>query len=173
MDNNNFKKLGFDEGKYQKAVAFLQEKGFPRVYVERDFYSHDGVEILILTTTHALPELFILSYNEENQVNGAVKKTHIAEKGIHEIKDLFTGEEATQEATNISEASMVAAASSCPPGYEWRTYDCRTVYEVEQICLIGCLATGRVTYNACIALCTVARQVCVADCFPIGGGIEV
>ncbi|EOS56581.1 MULTISPECIES: hypothetical protein [Paenibacillus] len=172
MENNKLIKLQVEEPRIKSATNFLQDKGVSLELNSPQLYKYKNTKYLILSAK-SKPELFVLSYNENDELVEVTTKSTLLNQSGNVIENHFTGKEKKLAVDDNKQNNFTPAAntaSSCPPGQEWREYNCKYVPELNEFCLIAC-AAAKIKPSLCINMCTNNIKTCETDCFPIDGGI--
>ncbi|MFS0873188.1 hypothetical protein [Paenibacillus xylanilyticus] len=147
--------------------------GYKGPFNIRQSYDLEEYKVSLLTSP-VLNDLFILIFNQNNLIVEATLKTYKEESSRYIEKNLITGEENeySKEEIQFKKDNVINAMATCPPGQEWREYNCTNDPELNWVCYAGC-AAGLKNLRTCINLCTTNIRRCDADCFPVDGGILV
>jgi hypothetical protein len=154
----------------KEAYDLLNKKGYSGPFDVQNSYVV-GEKKVSLVTTPNLNEVFIIIFDQNDHVVEASLKTYTDENGNYIVRNLYTGDESEHHEDDVKSfenSQVVNAMASCPPGQEWREYNCTNDPELNWVCYAGCIA-GLRKPQLCINLCTTNIKRCSADCFPIGG----
>ncbi|WP_018750838.1 hypothetical protein [Paenibacillus sanguinis] len=172
MENNKLIKLQVEESRIKSATTLLQDKKDSLELSDPRLYKFKDTKYLILSAK-SKPELFVLSYSENDELVEVTTKSTLLTQSGNVIENYFTDEEKELELDESMQNNFTPAAntaSSCPPGQEWREYNCKYVPELNEFCLIAC-AAAKIKPSLCINMCTNSIKTCETDCFPVDGGI--
>lgn len=172
MDNAKLEILPLDNMLLEKSLEFLKNRGVSEQLNVKEFYKFEHGKILLLVGKSSA-QLYALIFDKQDQVVESIAKSYNILKQEYNIKDLKTEEVETFKNIDINSnrtKNDVATANICPPGQEWRMYNCTTEYKLNPYCLVACVPV-RLKPSLCVNLCTFPETTCEGDCFPVGGGI--
>ncbi|MGG1612145.1 hypothetical protein [Paenibacillus sp. FSL K6-2441] len=89
MENNKLIKLQVEEPRIKSATNFLQDKGVSLELNSPQLYKYKNTKYLILSAK-SKPELFVLSYNENDELVEVTTKSTLLNQSGNVIENHFT-----------------------------------------------------------------------------------